>query len=244
MNIYDSILDYLYKNQDQGFLEISHLCSNKEKSTRIAKELKRDGLVSYKQKRLMGSGKTPPFIGHPKLEITRLGIEKYEKERAESKQNVMVKMGNNTIETLENLKNGRTITLTKDIPDEISDLIINLKNLGVLYKPTKFGYACDLSNRKYLTKLIELQSWEKFLDWTETENSKSNFVNDFSGSTIGQVNQSSEKIDVETPITQHTVHKATKEPKKRSWIEIMAWVVGIIAGFIAIYEFIIKRLIS
>ncbi|MBQ4915454.1 hypothetical protein J8L85_13450 [Maribacter sp. MMG018] len=241
MNIYDSILEYLYKNQDKGFLEISHICPDKEKSTRIAKELKKDGLIIFKQKRLMGSGKTPPFRGHPKLEITRLGIEKYEREITELKGETL-KMDENTIQTLESLKNGKSITLTKDSPNEISELIINLKNLGVLHKPTRFGYACDLSNRKYITKLIELKSWEKFLDWSENENSKSDFINDFSGSTIGQVNQSSEKMDLKSPITQKTVHKTAKETKKKSWVEILAWLIGIIAGLVAIYEFIITNL--
>ena len=244
MNIYDSILEYLYKNQDKGFLEISHISSDKEKSTRIARELKKDGLVNFKQKRLAGSGNTPPFRGHPKLEITRLGIEKYEKERDESKQDIVLKMDKNTIQTLENLKNGKSVTLTKDSPNEISELISNLKNLGILHKPTRFGYACDLSNRKYLTKLIELESWEKFLDWSENENGKSDFINDFSGSTIGQINQSSEKIDLKSPITQKIVHKTDKEPKKKSWVEILAWIIGIIAGLVAIYEFLIKNLIS
>ena len=71
-----------------------------------------------------------------------------------------------------------------------------------------------------------------------------NITNDFSGSTIGQVNQSSEKMDLKSPITQKTVHKTAKEPKKKSWIEILAWVIGIIAGLVAIYEFIIKNLIN
>ncbi|MRX64549.1 hypothetical protein [Maribacter luteus] len=211
MNIYDSILEYLYKNQDKGFLEISHICSDKEKLTRIAKELKKDGLVTFKQKRLMGSGKTPPFREHPKLEITRLGIEKYEREITELKE-VTLKMDANTIKTLENLKNGKSVTLTKESPNEISEFIINLKNLGILHKPTRFGYACDLSNRKYLTKLIELKSWEMFLDWSENENNKSDYINDFSGSTIGQVNQSS--IFSNSPQNIDTNAKETTTQKK------------------------------
>lgn len=153
-------------------------------------------------------------------------------------------MTDKTLKYLEGLKNGKSITLTKDSPNEISELIINLKNIGVLHKTTRFKYTCDLSNRKYLTKLIDLKSWEKFLDWSENENSKSNFINDFSGSTIGQVNQSSEKIALKSPITQNIVHKTDKEPKKKSWTEILTWVISIIAGLVAIYEFIIKNLID
>ena len=162
MNIYDSILEYLYNNQDKGFLDIYHICSDKEKSTRIARELKKDGLVNFKQKRLMGSGDTPPFRGHPQLEITRLGIEKYEHRNLSIKAsdgNTNTIMDKNTIQTLENLKDGKSVTLTKDSPNEISEIIINLKNLGILHKPTRFGYASEFTSRKYVSKLIELKSW-------------------------------------------------------------------------------------
>lgn len=96
-----------------------------------------------------------------------------------------------TLKYLEDLKNGKSIPLTKDSPNEISDLIINLKNLGFLYKHNKYTYASEFNNRKYLTKLIELKSWTEFLDWLDKQNTDSSIVNDFSGSTIGQVNQSS-----------------------------------------------------
>lgn len=150
----------------------------------------------------------------------------------------------NTIDFLERLKDGKTIILTKDSPDEIRELITNLKNFGILHKPTKIGYASDFKNRKHLTKLIELKSWPEFLNWLDGQNSDSSIVNDFSGSTIGQVNQSTEKINVKSPIKQKTTPKIAKEPKKKSWIEIFAWIVGIISGVAALYEFVIKNLIN
>ena len=220
MNIYDSILEYLYKNQDKGFLEISHLCSDNEKSTRIARELKKDGLVIFRQKCLMGSGQTPPFRGQPKLEITRLGIEKYERERTELKEDVILKMDENTIQTLENLKNGKSVTLTKDSPNEITEMIINLKNLGLLHKPTRFGYAAEFTSRKYLTKLIELQSWTEFLDWLDAQNNDSKVTNDFSGSTIGQVNQS-ESLKVGQIEIKQTNHPKTKEKQQNAIVSFI-----------------------
>ncbi|WP_396633586.1 hypothetical protein [Maribacter sp. R86514] len=120
-----------------------------------------------------------------------------------------------TLENLERLKNGQTITLTKDSHKESSTLIRNLGNLGILHKPTRFGYACDLKNRKYLTKLIELKSWEKFLEWSENDNSKSDFINDFSGSTIAQVNQS-ESLNVEKTEIKQTNHPKTKEKQQNA----------------------------
>lgn len=154
-------------------------------------------------------------------------------------------MTNQTIKYLEDLKNGETFFLTKDSPDEIYELVINLKNLGLLYKSTKFGYSCDFKNRKYLAKLIELKSWSDFLNWLDGQNTNSDIINDFSGSTIGQVNHlSSEKITLKSPITQNIVHETSKKTSKKSWLEIASWTIGIIAGGIAIYEFIIKNLLK
>lgn len=153
-------------------------------------------------------------------------------------------MTDETLKYLEDLKNGKSIPLTKDIPNEISELIINLKNLGFLYKPNKYTYASEFNNRKYLTKLIELKSWTDFLNWLDGQNTDSSIVNDFSGSTIGQVNQSLEKIDLKSPIKQNIKNNTDKIPKTKSVLEIVSWIIGIIAAGIAIYEFIIKNLIS
>ena len=153
-------------------------------------------------------------------------------------------MTDETIKYLEDLKNGKSIPLTKDSPNEILELINNLENLGILYKKNKFTYASDSKNRKHLTKLIGLKSWPDFLKWLDGQNTDSNIVNDFSGSTIGQVNQSSGKMNLKSPIKQKIVHNTANEPKKKSWIEMLARVIGVIAGLVAIYEFIIKKLIN
>ncbi len=222
MNIHNSILEYLYKNQDKGFMEISHICSDKKRATRIAKELKKEGLVTFKQKKLMGSGKTQPFKGHPRLEITKLGTEKYESEIRELNKTKVdnIRIDENTIQTLENLKNGNSVTLTKDSPNEISDLIINLKNFGIANKASRFGYAVEFKYRNHLTKLIELKSWTEFLEWLDNQKNESNISNDFSGSTIGQVNQSSEKVVVKkNKITQ--LDKLTN--KTSFWVTIKSF---------------------
>ncbi len=71
---------------------------------------------------------------------------------------------------------------------------------------------------------------------SKTALSKQNVINDFSGSTIGQVNQSSEKMALKGLFKQKIIDKS----KKKSWIEILAWIIAIITGLIAIYEFTIK----
>ncbi len=152
-------------------------------------------------------------------------------------------MTEETLNILEKLKEGKSFISTKDRPAEISELILKLNNLGILDKPTKSKYVADFTSRKYLTKLIELRSWPDFLEWLDKQNTNGNINNDFSGSTVGQVNQSSEKIDLKSPIIQNIKSKTDKEPNKKSLIEIASWVSGVIVGIIAIYEFILKRLI-
>ncbi|MGB3144465.1 MAG: hypothetical protein WBB24_10170 [Maribacter sp.] len=243
MNIYESILDFLYKNQGNGFLEISHICPDKKKATRISRELKKDGLIRVSQKKLMGSGTTPPFKSHPKLEITRLGIEKYESENPTTNgenKNDTLEMKDNTIKILEEFMDGKSYTITKDRPEEIRDLLPRLENLGLIKKVGRFKYAADLSNRKHLSKLIELKSWTDFLNWTDGQNTKGQITNDFSGSTIGQVNQSTKEIEVKSSVTQNVGEKTGK----KSWIEILAWVIGILAGLVAVYEFVIKQFLE
>jgi hypothetical protein len=46
------------------------------------------------------------------------------------------------------------------------------------------------------------------------------------------------RINSRSDITNNnTPHK----PPKKSWLEILAWIIGVIAGGIAIYEFVIKK---
>jgi hypothetical protein len=191
----------------------------------------------------MGSGTIPPFKSHPRLEITKLGIEKYESENAiakEENKNFAPEMKENTIKVLEDFMDGKSYTITKDRPEEIRDLLPRLENLGLINKIDRFKYAADLSKRKNLSKLLELKSWSEFLNWTDGQNAHGQITNDFSGSTIGQVNQSTQEVEVKSAVTQNFEDKSGK----KSWIEIFAWIIGIIAGLVAIYEFIIKQFLE
>lgn len=134
-------------------------------------------------------------------------------------------MTEQTIKYLEDLKNGESFILTKDRPDEISELIVNLKNFGILHKQTKYGFACDFKNRRYLTKLIELKSWSEFTNWLDGQNTDANIVNDFSGSTIGQVNQADFLKNKKTKIKQ-IIHPKTHEKQQNaiiSFVEKFWW---------------------
>lgn len=89
-------------------------------------------------------------------------------------------MTEETIRYLEDLKDGRKVTLTKQTPDEAAEIITTLKNFGILYDSSKYDVAAEFKSRKYLTKLIELNSLTDFLNWLDTQNADS---------TVGQVTQ-------------------------------------------------------
>ena len=134
-------------------------------------------------------------------------------------------MTEQTVKYLEDLKNGESFILTKDSPDEISELIVKLKNVGILYKPTKFSFACDFKNRKYLTKLIELKSWTEFANLLDGQNMNANIVNDFSGSSIGQVNLTdfSKTMITETKYTSHSKTHKKQQNVILSFVEKFRW---------------------
>jgi len=51
-------------------------------------------------------------------------------------------------------------------------------------------------------------------------------------------------MDFKSPIKQNIKNNTDKFPKTKSTLEIVSWIIGIIAAGIAIYEFIIKSLIK
>ena len=52
----------------------------------------------------------------------------------------------------------------------------------------------------------------------------------------------SSKSDLKSPITQNINPTKAKEPIKKSALEILSWICGIIATAIVVYEFIIKKI--
>ncbi|MGZ5135004.1 MAG: hypothetical protein ACXWCG_07635 [Flavitalea sp.] len=61
---------------------------------------------------------------------------------------------------------------------------------------------------------------------------------DVIGSLVGSQSFESALI---RPATQKTNNISPANPPKRSWLEITAWVVGIIAALFAVWEFVLKR---
>nr|WP_298926556.1 toll/interleukin-1 receptor domain-containing protein [uncultured Allomuricauda sp.] len=79
-------------------------------------------------------------------------------------------MEERTVEILSNLLGGSSISLTKSNTSEVLELFPKLRNLGILTFSGKSSYHLNFSNRALLKKLIELDSFEGFLNWLDSKN--------------------------------------------------------------------------
>ena len=73
-----------------------------------------------------------------------------------------------TINVLEQIKKGNSYILTKDVENEIYEIILKLNNLGIISKAGN-SYKVNFQKMAYLSKLIELDNFENFLYWLEKE---------------------------------------------------------------------------
>ncbi len=158
------------------------------------------------------------------------------------KSKMATKFEKYTLQILEKLRNGDEAPINKCETDEVVELLIKLRNAEIA-ESVKGGVKVSIKNRKYLTKLIELKSWSEFLNWYDGQNNDSNITNNFSGSTIGQVIQSSDKIFVKKNKIKQTTH-LTKKPsilaKIKSFLSKFWWAV-IIPLAVGIILILIER---
>lgn len=116
-----------------------------------------------------------------------------------------------TLKVLENLRNGEEAAITKSETNEVHDIIKKLKNAEIAEASTG-GVKVPIKNRKYITKLIELQSWHEFLNWYDEENTNGHTTNYFIGENKGIVNQSSNFSN--SPQTANTTAKTQPTTQK------------------------------
>jgi hypothetical protein len=69
-------------------------------------------------------------------------------------------------------------------------------------------------------------------------------INVFSNSNNNIVNQSSLDNAFDSPITQNISPNIEITPPKRSWLEIVAWISGIILFLMGVYEFVLKHIFA
>ncbi len=94
-------------------------------------------------------------------------------------------MEDKTIELLNFLLKGGSTSLTKSNTSEVLEIFPKLRNLGILTFSGRSSYHLNTENRKSLKKLLELNSFEKYLFWldkkeelTEVKSTSSEMNND------------------------------------------------------------------
>lgn len=93
------------------------------------------------------------------------------------------------------------------------------------------------------TELFKKNNLEQKINLNETRNTNINANQVIYNEQFNNGNQSLSDNVLESPIRQTTNIIIDKTPK-RSWIELLSWIIGSIASMILIYEFIIKQLIE
>lgn len=79
------------------------------------------------------------------------------------------------------------------------------------------------------------EAFEKYLE--DKSKPQTNNINFIGGNNYGVQSSNSDFIK---PTIQNKVNKTANEPSKKSPIEMLSWIIGIIVGLILIYEFIVK----
>ena len=121
-----------------------------------------------------------------------------------------------TLKVLRKLKNGESIPNTKSESNEVSELLQKLRNLDILNLSSKNGYTILEGKRNGVKKLIELESFDDFLDWYDGQNTNGNTTNYFIGENKGIVNQSSNFSN--SPQTNNTV-ATTQSTSQKNFIK-------------------------
>lgn len=147
-------------------------------------------------------------------------------------------MKKETIKELINLKNGGITVWTKDTEPELSEVFSKLISFGILRKDR---FTIRVNDVKALSKVIEFESIEKYLEWFESKDNNvkielkaDNFI---AGDNFGIQSSNSE---INSPTIQNT--KKNNEPSKptKSVLKTIYWIFGILVAITILYTFIIK----
>lgn len=107
---------------------------------------------------------------------------------------------------------------TKDTDSDIIKLLSMLKSLGLIKKKLN-SPTLEIIDLISFEKLIELKSISDFKKWySDKDKNITNF--DFSGSTIGQFNQSDDLSILKTEIKQ-VIHPSAKEKQQNAIISFV-----------------------
>jgi hypothetical protein len=106
----------------------------------------------------------------------------------------------------------------------------------------------DDAKEKYLASKYNFEE-EKASPLLQYNDNRSGDTWNLQNATVGNLNtgkagnQSSSEMARDSPLMESKSNNNPIKPKTTSWLEILSWIVGIIAGAIAIYEFILKHIL-
>ena len=100
-------------------------------------------------------------------------------------------MNPKSLDFLEDIKNGKSYTLTKCSDSEIFELVDFLKNLDIIKKNDGSYSIRGFEMKEKIEKLIEFEDISIFNDWLSSESLKPKIKFEFNNSNVGQINNSS-----------------------------------------------------
>lgn len=138
---------------------------------------------------------------------------------------------------LNHLGSKRWISFSKDDPDETFDAREKLRAYGLIEKYNEHSWR--LTGEGY--KALELGGFDKWCENQKGEVSKKRKLGFENFSIVNGDNNiitqatASEKARIETSSS-----KTPSNLKGTKWLEVVSWIVGIAAGLVAIYAFLVR----
>lgn len=147
-------------------------------------------------------------------------------------------MKKETLNELKDLKSGNVSGWSKDTEKELSETFSRLISLNVLRKER---HSIRVNDIKSLSKIIEFESIDKYIDWLESKDDSPKIefnVENF----IGRDNlgiQSSDSEIIKPNIQNTKKHIEPIKPTK-SVLKTIYWIFGILVAITILYAFIVS----
>lgn len=121
------------------------------------------------------------------------------------------------------------------------DIAYTDKLIEISFEPLGIYHFADEPKqveKKYYPYLVRLTTKGE-----EKLNPKSTMVINGDGNNVNNGHQSDLSFSQDKSLAkQKTTNISPTRPPSKSWLEILSWVIGIVAGLIALYEFVLKKL--
>ncbi|PIB27164.1 hypothetical protein [Maribacter sp. 4G9] len=126
--------------------------------------------------------------------------------------------------------------------DHIDEMIKTIYNYDLKVADIEIEYNPSIIKNGFTEIFLNNGGFKKvYMDKEENKSKTTYNTINIGGDNKGNIAQSLDNA-LASPVRQKAVHTIENKPNKRSWIEILYWIIGSIVGLLLIYEFIIKNL--